>query len=225
MLAATIRQGVGTMPSQSNTTVAELLVDIGAVGVEDGEPFTFASGLTSPMYCDNRLFLSHPAERKALIDSLCGLIRDKAGTDWDAVAGVASAGIPFAAWVADRFDKPMVYIRPAQKDHGRQRQVEGGLSSGRVVLVEDLITTGGSALHAIAALRDEGLECSRCFSIFDYGFSISARLFEQGGVDHYTLAHFDDLLPVLRAKGKLKVEDLDRVRKWHDRAAAEPART
>jgi orotate phosphoribosyltransferase len=213
------------MPAQANTAVAELLIDIGAVGVEDGEPFTFASGLTSPMYCDNRLFLSHPGERRALLDRLCALITDKAGADWDAVAGVASAGIPFAAWVADRFDKPMVYIRPAQKDHGRQRQVEGGLSSGRVILVEDLITTGGSALHAIVALRDEGLDCSRCFSIFDYGFSVSASLFRENGVDHYTLTHFDDLLPVMRAKSKLNEADLERVRGWHDRADAEPART
>jgi orotate phosphoribosyltransferase len=211
------------MADQLSTSVAELLVGIGAVGVEAGEPFTFASGLTSPMYCDNRLFLSHPRERRALIDSLCALISEKAGSGWDAVAGVASAGIPFAAWIADRFDKPMVYIRPAQKDHGRQRQVEGGLQNGSVVLVEDLITTGGSALHAIGAMRDEGLECSRCFSIFDYGFSVSGRLFREHNIDHYTLTNFDGLVPILNAMGKLSDTDMVRLQRWHDRADAEPA--
>jgi orotate phosphoribosyltransferase len=203
--------------------VAELLVEIGAVGVEDGEPFTFASGLTSPMYCDNRLFLSHPTERRALIDDLCGLISENAGTNWDGVAGVASSGIPFAAWIAERFDKPMVYIRPAQKDHGRQRQVEGGLGAGSVILIEDLITTGGSALHAVSALRNEGLECHRCFSIFDYGFSASARQFQRNSVAHFTQTRFDDVLPVLFAKGKVRATDLDRLRKWHERADSQPA--
>src|SRR5579884_3057482 len=101
------------------SSVAGLQISIGAVGIEPDERIVFASGLHSPIYCDNRLFLSHPAERNALVEQWCARIRAVAGTDWDGVAGVATSGIPFAAWVAMQFDKPMVYVRPDAKDHGR----------------------------------------------------------------------------------------------------------
>jgi orotate phosphoribosyltransferase len=210
------------MEAEDSPIAATLLVEIGAIGVEDGEPFTFASGMPSPMYCDNRLFLSRPAQRKALLEELYAAIEQSTGGDWDAVAGVASAGIPFAAWVAGRFDKPMVYIRPAQKDHGRQRQVEGGLSTGNVILVEDLVTTGGSALNAISALRNEGLECRLCFSIFDYEFRASATAFTSAGVQYRPLTRFREVLDVLRSSGRLSDADVDRVRRWHDRVDSEP---
>lgn len=210
------------MAVEKRPSVAELLIEIGAVGIEDGEPFTFASGMPSPMYCDNRLFLSHPRERRALLDHLYTAIQQSLGEGWDAVAGVASAGIPFAAWVAAHFDKPMVYIRPAQKDHGRQRQIEGGLTAGRVILVEDLVTTGGSALNAISALREAGLECDQCFSIFDYEFHSASRAFPGNGVEHHTLTGFTEVIQQLRARNVISNADADRVTRWHERVNTDP---
>jgi orotate phosphoribosyltransferase len=207
--------------------VADLLIEIGAVGIEPDERIVFASGLRSPIYCDNRLFLSHPAQRNAMLERLCERIRIVAGTDWDGVAGVATSGIPFAAWVAMKFDKPMVYVRPEAKDHGRGRQVEGGLVEGsRVILVEDLVTTGGSALAAIAALRDGGLGCDRCFAIFDYGFAVAAERFREEHVTLSSLTGTEELLAAMRARGIALAEDVERVRQWRDRVNREqqPAR-
>jgi orotate phosphoribosyltransferase len=215
--------GVDIMPdSDAAATVAGLQISIGAVGIEPDERVVFASGLHSPIYCDNRLFLSHPAERRALIESWCDRIRAVAGTDWDGVAGVATSGIPFAAWVAMTFDRPMVYVRPDAKDHGRGRQVEGGLAEGkRVILVEDLVTTGGSALAAVAALRSSGLVCDRCFAIFDYGFSVAATHFEAEHVALSSLTNLDALLDVMRARNAASAEDVERVRRWRDRVNGE----
>jgi orotate phosphoribosyltransferase len=212
------------MPDATRPSPEQLLLQIGAVGIEPGEPFTFASGLTSPMYCDNRLFLSRPAERRQILEHLYSLIDEAAGSDWDAVAGVASAGIPFAAWVAEHFDRAMVYVRPAEKDHGRQRRIEGGLAPGkRVVLVEDLVTTGGSAVSAIAALREGGYVCGHCLSIFDYGFAAAPRLFRDNGVKHQSLTDFYRLLPVMRERGQIDEVEMQRVRSWHERADSAPA--
>jgi len=209
------------MPDRTSPSPAHLLLQIGAIGIEQGEPFTFASGLTSPMYCDNRLFLSRPAERKEIVERLCALIEELAGDEWDAVAGVASSGIPFAAWIVARFDKPMVYVRPAEKDHGRKRQVEGGLAAGkRVALVEDLVTTGGSAVAAVSALRDAGYVCNYCVSIFDYGFAAASEAFRENGIEHKTLTDFDRVVPVLHERGQASDADVERLKRWHEHADA-----
>ena len=215
------------MPESASPNPARLLLEIGAIGIEEGEPFTFASGLPSPMYCDNRLFLSRPAERKEVLGRLYALIEDVAGDEWDAVAGVASAGIPFAAWVAEHFDKPMVYVRPAEKDHGKKRQVEGGLPPGkRVILVEDLVTTGGSAIAAVSALRAAGYICTYCLSIFDYGFASASQSFRDEKIEQRTLTDFDQLLAALLERGQTSNAEVERVRKWHERVdTARPAVT
>ncbi len=206
----------------SVSSVAGLQIRVGAVGIEPDERIVFASGLHSPIYCDNRLFLSHPAERNALVEAWCERIRAVAGADWDGVAGVATSGIPFAAWVAMKFDKPMVYVRPDAKDHGRGRQVEGGLPPGsRVILVEDLVTTGGSALAATDALRSSGLSCNQCFAIFDYGFAVSAEHFRAGGVMLTSLTNLDALLATMRSTGFAPEADVERVRQWRDRVNSE----
>lgn len=197
-------------------TVADLLVDIGGVGIRPGEPFVFASGLRSPIYCDNRLFLSRPSERTAMLAQFYTLIDKAAGGDWDAVAGVATSGIPFAAWVAAHFGKPMVYVRAAEKEHGKRHRIEGDLPPGtRVILIEDLITTGGSALSAIAALRESGLVCDACFSLFDYGFRSAAEAFQSQGVHRETLTGIEHLLTALRARNLASEEDVAQVQRWH----------
>ena len=205
------------MPDGTSPNPARLLLEIGAIGIEEGEPFTFASGLPSPMYCDNRLFLSRPDERKEVLDRLYALIEDVAGDEWDAVAGVASAGIPFAAWVAEHFDKPMVYVRPAEKDHGKRRQVEGGLPPGnRVLLVEDLVTTGSSAIAAVSALRAAGYISKYCLSIFDYGFASASQSFRDQEIEQKTLTSFDQLLTALLERGQTSDAEVERVKKWHE---------
>ena len=196
--------------------VAALLLKIRAVLLRPNDLFTFASGLRSPIYCDNRVFLSHPTERRQMLDCLFRCIDHVLGDDWDAVAGVATGGIPFAAWVAMHFDKPMVYVRSSEKEYGTGHRVEGGLEGPkRLVLIEELITTGGSALAAVSALRDAGLRCDDCFSIFDYGFRSSEERFRAAGVRRLALADTDALLAVAREQRSLSDEDVDRVRQWH----------
>ena len=196
--------------------VAALLVQIHAVEVRPNDLFTFASGLLSPIYCDNRLFLSHPVERAAMLECMYHAIESELGAAWDGVAGVATAGIPFASWVAMHFDKPMVYIRSSEKDHGRQRRIEGGLAAGkRVILIEDLVTTGGSAVSAVSVLRDAGFECNHCFSIFDYQFSAAAKTFAAHQVRQRTLTGTHDLIRHLRQANALSDADVRQVESWH----------
>jgi orotate phosphoribosyltransferase len=209
---------------QRGVDVASLQVAIGAVAIDPSESFRFTSGLPSPIYCDNRVFLSHPPERNAMLDQLCSLITEVMGDDWDAVAGVATAGIPFAAWVAMRFDKPMVYIRSTEKEHGRQRRIEGGLESGkRVILVEDAITTGGSAISAVSALREEGLHCDFCFSIFEYGFAAASTRFQAEHITHRSLTNIEGLIGALRLGNSVTETEIEQIRKWHQRINAQTA--
>jgi orotate phosphoribosyltransferase len=202
--------------------VAALLVKIRAVEVRPNNLFTFASGLLSPIYCDNRLFLSHPAERTAMLDQLYRAIDQQLGSAWDGVAGVATAGIPFAAWVAMHFDKPMVYIRSSEKDHGKQHRIEGGLDANtRVILIEDLITTGGSAVAAVSVLRDAGFQCDHCFSIFDYQFAAAARAFADQKVAHRSLTGVHELVQHLRQENALSDGDVQQVETWHAKVNAD----
>jgi orotate phosphoribosyltransferase len=202
--------------------VAALLVGIRAVEVRPNNLFTFASGLLSPIYCDNRLFLSHPAERKTMLGYMYQAIERVLNGAWYGVAGVATAGIPFASWVAMHFDVPMVYIRSSEKDHGKQHRIEGGLEAGkRVILIEDLVTTGGSAVSAVSALREAGLVCDHCFSIFDYEFSAAARTFVAHNVRHGSLTGTHALVRYLRQENVLSDADVREVETWHARVNAE----
>jgi orotate phosphoribosyltransferase len=178
---------------------ARELVAIGAVEVR-AEPerwFTWASGRRAPIYCDNRLLMSFPKLRARIADALAQAIRlDFGGAE--VVAGTATAGIPHAAWVAERLELPMVYVRAAAKEHGRGRRVEGrALRGERVVLVEDLISTGGSALAAVEALRAEGGRVLGVQAIFSYGLAEAERAFAAAGVPWQALTSFAALLDTL----------------------------
>lgn len=206
----------------ASPNVADLLVEIGGVGIRPSEPFTFASGLISPIYCDNRLFLSRPGQRAAMLQQLYALIEQTLGTSWDVVAGVATAGIPWAAWVAVHFDKPMVYIRPAEKDHGKRNRIEGDAPQGsNAIVVEDLVTTGGSALSAVEALREAGLVCQHCVSLFDYGFAAAAHRFEADQVTLTALTNIDGLLDALRRRNVASDQDVEAVKAWHAQVNAQ----
>jgi len=203
--------------------VARLLIDTGAVIVRPEQPFVFASGMVSPIYCDNRILISLPKERGILLKHLYGLINDVAGMSWDVVAGVATSGIPFAAWVAMEYGKPMVYVREAAKDHGKKLNVEGIAREGQVsILIEDLITTGKSALSAVHALRACGVTCDNCFAIFNYEFARAQEAFAAQGVHLSTLTGFSALVEVLKERKALQDHELRAVVEWHQKESARP---
>ncbi len=190
----------------SKEDVATLLLDIGAVVLRPDEPFTWASGIKSPIYCDNRLLLGYPEARKTVRDGFVALIKTQCPTA-EVIAGVATAGIPHAAWVAEALNKPMVYIRQAQKDHGKKNQVEGPLKQGqKVVVIEDLISTGGSSVSCVEAARTSGAVIEHCFAIFQYGFPEAIKKFEEIHCKLTTLTDFATLLSIAKKRGKISTE-------------------
>jgi len=183
--------------------LAQALLNIKAVTLSPDAPFTWASGLQSPIYCDNRQTLGYPALRRQITTAFAARV---AAHNWtvDVVAGTATAGIPHAAWLADRLGKPMAYVRSAPKGHGKENQIEGRVRTGDVVLlVEDLISTGGSALKAVDALRAAGAEVAAVVAIFTYGFPETAQRFTDAQVDLSVLSDFEALQAVALAEGLL----------------------
>ena len=195
--------------------VARNLLEIRAVKLSPQEPFTWASGILSPIYCDNRVALSHPAVRSFLKNALAAKSRDFAS--FDVVAGVATAGIPHGALLADVLEKPFVYVRSSAKDHGRRNQIEGELKPGqKVLVVEDLISTGGSCLLAVDALRDAGAEVVGVLAIFQYGFSKAKAAFEEKGIDFQTLTNYNVLVEEAVRSGYVSESDLNTLKKWRE---------
>ena len=178
---------------------ARLLIEVGAIELRTNPDqwFTWTSGERAPIYCDNRVLMSYPEARARIADGLAGAIRARFPS-CEVIAGTATAGIPHAAWVAERLERPMVYVRGGSKDHGRKKRVEGrALRGERVVLVEDLISFGGSAGAALDALGEEGGKVIGVQAIFSYGFAAAAQRFEEAGVPCQTLTDYDALLGCL----------------------------
>lgn len=206
------------MERDFSAELADDLLSIGAVSFSPDLPYTWASGMLSPVYCDNRLTLGYPAVRRRITD---GFTQAVEGTDVDVVAGTATAGIPHAAWLADRLGLPMVYVRSAAKGHGKSRRVEGPLAEGsRVVLVEDLISTGMSSLAAVQGLRDEGASVVLLVAIFSYGLPVAREAMGRDGVDVRVLTSFDRLLDAAARSGRLSADGLDSLRDWYRDPAA-----
>lgn len=194
--------------------LAEALLDIGAVALAPDDPFTWTSGLRSPVYCDNRLTLGFPRVRRLITDGFAAYITDRELAP-DVVAGTATAGIPHAAWLADRLDLPMAYVRSKPKAHGRGNQIEGRVEAGqRVVLIEDLVSTGGSSLEAVAGLRAAQADVVAVLAIFSYGFPKATARFAEADVPLHVLTTFDTLLDVARTQGHLADAALDHLRAW-----------
>jgi orotate phosphoribosyltransferase len=194
--------------------VARDLLAVGAVELRPDNPFTWASGLRSPMYCDNRLTLGEPDVRRRLTDGFAELVGAQ-GLAPEVVAGTATAGIPHAAWLADRLSLPLVYVRSSAKGHGRGNKVEGRLPAGaRVVLVEDTVSTGGSAIAALEALREAGAHVAGVLAIFDYGFRRAAEAFSGAGAPLFALVGYDDLVDEARAAGAVSPDDLATLAAW-----------
>lgn len=194
--------------------IARLLLDTGAVILRPSEPFTWASGWRSPIYCDNRLVLSYPAARREVADSLAALVKADFTTA-GAIAGVATAGIPQSALVAERLELPLLYVRAKAKEHGRGNQVEGRIVAGQpVAVIEDLVSTGGSSLAAVQALIAEGADVAGMLCVFTYGFTQATQAFADAGVPFKALSDYEALMQVARAQGRFSEAELASLAAW-----------
>jgi len=197
--------------------IAHALLQTGAVQLSPKEPFTWASGIQSPIYCDNRLTMSEPDIRKEFADGLTHLIR-RNFPDVEVIAGTATAGIPHAAWVSERLELPMVYVRSKPKGHGRGNQIEGKISEGnQVVVIEDLISKGGSSITAANALREAGCHVLGVVSIFTYGLNSAAAAFEEAELTYYSLSNFAALMEAAKENGSLSEQEINEVSDWHNK--------
>ena len=199
--------------------VAFSLLDIEAVKLRPDQPFQWASGWHSPIYCDNRFTLSYPEVRSLIKDSLAKLIESEF-PNVESIAGVATAGIPQAALIADALELPMIYVRPKPKDHGMGNLIEGKITKGqKVVVVEDLISTGGSSLKAVEALKDAGFEVLGMVAIFTYGFEIASDNFDKAGVKLFSLSNYDTLVNVGLACNLIQTEHISSLQNWRTNPA------
>jgi orotate phosphoribosyltransferase len=204
----------------SNESTAEALaldlLRIGAVSLSPKAPYTWASGLRSPVYCDNRMSLGHPDVRSRICTAFVELIA-REDLPCDVVGGIATAGIPHAAWIADRLARPLIYVRSEPKAHGRGRQIEGPIEEGRrVVLIEDLVSTGKSSVGAIGPLRDAGCSVSAVLAIFTYGLDRARAAFAESGTPLFTLTDFPTLVQVAERSGSISKSDLESLLAWYD---------
>ena len=194
---------------------AELLLQINAIKLNSKNPFTWASGWKSPIYCDNRVILSFPAVRNYIKDEFVKQIEAKFGRP-DVIAGVATGAIGIGILVAEAMGLPFVYVRPEAKKHGRQNQVEGFLQKGQtVIVVEDLISTGGSSLMAVEALRNEGANVKGMAAIFTYGFPISEEKIAAAKLDVYTLSNYENLIEKAVEKKYVSEVELETLKSWN----------
>jgi orotate phosphoribosyltransferase len=193
---------------------AELLLQINAIKLNPRNPFTWASGWNSPIYCDNRITLSFPAVRNYIRDEFSKNIEKKFGKP-DVIAGVATGAIGIGILVAESLGLPFVYVRPEPKKHGRLNQVEGYLQKGQnVIVVEDLISTGNSSLLAVEALKEAGANVKGMAAIFSYGFDVASDNFKKANVDLFTLSNYENLLPLAVAKRYITEEEEITLQEW-----------
>ncbi|WKA57418.1 orotate phosphoribosyltransferase [Planococcus shenhongbingii] len=196
--------------------IARQLLYIGAVELRPQDPFTWASGIKSPIYCDNRLTMSYPAVRKEIAKGLAGLINEFYA-DCEVVAGTATAGIPHAAWVSDLLDLPMVYVRSKAKEHGQGNMVEGKVEAGKkVVVVEDLISKGGSVLQAAEGLKAAGFDVLGIVAIFTYDLPQSIEAITGAGFTFHTLTNFPALVEEAMEMNAISEEDMPMLADWHE---------
>lgn len=199
--------------------IASHLLDIGAVFLRPNDPFTWSSGIKSPIYCDNRLTLSFPNVRKDIATGLQKLIEEHF-PEVDVIAGTATAGIPHAAWVSDLMNLPMCYVRSKAKSHGQGNQIEGKVTKGqKVVVVEDLISTGGSAITCVEALREAGCEVLGIVSIFTYELQAGQDKLDAANVASYSLSNYSALIEVALEKGIIAEGDLTKLQEWRQNPA------
>lgn len=194
--------------------IAEKLLQINAIKLNIQSPFTWASGWKSPIYCDNRKVLSFPYIRDFIKSEMCNVIFEKF-PDAQLLAGVATAGISWGAMAADQLKLPYVYVRPKPKEHGLGNQIEGYYEKGqKVVVIEDLVSTGKSSLQAVDALKQAGLEIEGMVSIFTYGFDIATEAFKQAGVRYISLTGYEQLIALATEKGIIPAGQQEVLLNW-----------
>ena len=202
--------------SEIEQQVAEFLLQIKAIKLQPANPFTWASGWKSPIYCDNRVTLSHPTIRTYIRQKLTQLIQEEFGPV-GCIAGVATAGIPQGALVAQELGLPFIYVRSKPKDHGTGNLIEGEVLPGkRIVVVEDLISTGKSSLQAVEALRDAGYEVAGLVAIFSYGFDVAADNFKQAQCKYFTLSNYNALLKYAEEHQYISTADTAVLKQWRE---------
>lgn len=202
--------------NSNEKAVAEKLLQSSAVKLSPDQPFTWASGWKSPIYCDNRRLLSFPYVRDFIKSEMCNVIFE-AFPEADLVAGVATAGIAWGAMAADQLKLPYIYVRPKPKEHGLGNQIEGYYEAGqKVVVVEDLISTGKSSLQVVEVLKQAGLEVVGMVSIFTYGFGVAEKAFEEAGVPYRSLTNYANLVALATDKGMVPENLLPVLLKWRE---------
>lgn len=193
--------------------IAHVLLDTKAVTVRPNEPFTYASGIKSPIYCDNRNILGFSKERSQIVEGFMEII-DK---DVDVIVGVATAGVPWGAIIADKLNKPFSYVRSSAKDHGAGKQIEGADVKGKkVAVIEDLISTGGSSLAALEAIRSAGANADSIYAIFTYEFKKAKASFEAAKCQLKTLSRFSVLIKELEDTGYLTKQEAEVALQWNE---------
>ncbi len=199
--------------------IAEQLLSIEAVALSPNDLFTWTSGIKSPIYCDNRLTMAYPEIRSMIADGFVSMIKEKY-PEAEVIAGTSTAGIPHAAWTADKLGLPMAYIRDKAKGHGKQNQIEGRVLPGqKVVVIEDLISTGGSSLKAALAVREAGAEPLAVLAIFSYQFQTAEDAFAAEQIPLHTLSNYTALIETAVENGTVKKEEAEHLKKWRENPA------
>ena len=192
------------------------LLQINAIKLNTKNPFTWTSGIKSPIYCDNRLILSYPEVRKFIADSMSEIIKNKYGENIS-IAGVATGAIAIGAMIAEKLNLPYAYVRPKPKSHGLKNQIEGKIQTGsNIVVIEDLISTGMSSLNAINALKSENYKVNGMLSIFSYNFDFANNKFNDEKILVNSLADYNTLVELIESKGTLKSYEIVRLKKWRE---------
>ncbi|OWR29541.1 orotate phosphoribosyltransferase [Saccharibacillus sp. O23] len=205
-----------TTHTTTEAKIAADLLNIGAVALRPDEPFTWTSGIKSPIYCDNRLTMAYPEVRERIAEGFAELIRSRY-PETEVIAGTATAGIPHAAWVAQKLNLPMAYIRDKAKGHGKQNQIEGLIKEGqKVVVIEDLISTGGSSLKAALAVREAGAEPLAVLAIFSYQLDRAVSTFAEENVPLATLSNYTALMQTALELGTIQENQVELLKSWRE---------
>ena len=194
--------------------VAKMLLELNAISLNPKKPFKYASGILSPVYTDCRVLMAYPDKRREIRDLYIDAIK-QSGILFDVVAGTATAGIPHASWIADKLSLPMVYVRGKAKDHGKENLMEGIIKKGqKAIVIEDLISTGESALNSVSAVRAAGGEVSTVFCIITYGMKIADESFKQNNLNLISLTTFQDVISMAEDLGQISKDDKLIIMEW-----------
>jgi orotate phosphoribosyltransferase len=200
--------------SDSSDIASKILLKLKAVTLSPNKPFTYASGIISPVYTDCRVLIGYPDERKQIRDLYIDAIKNS-GAEFDIVAGTATAGIPHAAWIAEELNLPMIYVRGKAKDHGKENLVEGPLEKGqKVIVIEDLVSTGESSINSVNAIRNLGGEVSHVFSIITYGIGKGEEAFKENNLELISLTTFEQVVEEAKRMDYINEEETEIVLDW-----------